>query len=451
MNESLSARSCVRKKPIAVLSTLVFWLGLICIPFDNLPFAPSSGWATIAPIVFFVYLLLELPRLAKVSFSRIPAVVLLVVATVQFANLLIHGITLDALMDGARTLVLGISFYFALVVRYDGEHGRFNDDAKVLYRAYVAAFIYGLVWLFASAFSETLIQMFQAIEKRYYDRLAFSFTEPSFISIHVFGVLFLYTYFVSDRKLAKKMVFLGVLFVVFALITRGSTRMVVDAGVFVLLFLIRSTLVNRHHSVRNLCLWLMALCVIVLVIGSSARVQAILLGGLDGDGSAASRFFRIESMTYGFLADPLTALFGYGQGNMIIPLREGYDQAFANYGSSWMLEVDQLGEAASVGNIFSMPIRLVSDFGLLMTLVFTVFFIVKSREKKIDPFVVLMIAWLYVQFDSYAFYSVWMLLYLVRDYDPRTMGISFFAVVDRWLGGERERRVIPVISKRKSS
>lgn len=419
----------VKGRPYA-LSTFVFYLGLVSIPFDNLLFAPSSGWATVSPIIFFAYVCLNAPKLARVSFSGRFSAVFLAMAAIQCVNLFIHGITIDALMDGLRTFVLGAFFYAALVIRYDSHGERFDGDAKLLYRAYLVAFVYGLVWLFASECYQPLTEAFQSIERRYYPRLAFTFTEPSFISIHVFGVLFLFTYFVSDRKLAKKMVILGLLFAVLAVATKSSTRMIMDAGVFVLLYLIRTTWVNRKHSARVIALWSLVLFAIVIVVASSSRVQAILLGGFDGDGSAASRFFRIETMVYGFLADPLATLFGYGPGNMIVPFQEGYDQALSSYTNSWTKEVDELGVATSLGNIFSMPVRLISDFGLLGTIFFTVFIIMKARQTRIDPFVVVMVAWLYVQFDSYAFYSLWFLLLLFRSYDPKTMGISFFATID---------------------
>lgn len=433
------ARVC--KKPILSLSTFVFYTGLVTIPFDNLLFAPSSGWATVSPIIFFVYACLNARELARVSFSRKCGGVFLLLILVQLANLFIHGLITDALMDGLRTFVLGVFFYFALIIRYDTHADRFNSDAKLLYRAYLVSFIYGVVWLFAFELYQPLLELFQNVERRYYARLAFSFTEPSFISVHVFGVLFLFTYFVSDRKLAKKMIVLGLLFVLLAVATRSSTRMIMDAGVFLLLFLIRSTCLNRKHSMRNAFFWILAFAIIDAAIVSSSRVQSILLGGFNGDGSAASRFFRIESMAYGFMVDPLATLFGYGPGNMIIPFREGYDQALATYTNSWTKEVTELGTTAWIGNIFSMPVRLISDFGLIGMIAITAFFIVATRKKKLDPFVILMIAWLYVQFDSYAFYSAWILLFLARAYDEKTMGTSFYAVMDSLFDRRRFKAV----------
>ncbi len=414
------------------ISTLLFYAGLVAIPFDNLVFAPSGGWATVAPIIFFLYTCFNLPALARVRFSKPLVFAALAIITLQCVNILIYGVTVDALLDALFTFVLGLFFYFALVIRYEQQKASFNKDGTILYRAYVAALVYGLIWLFANAFSPDLIHVFQSIERRYYSRLAFSFTEPSFISLHVFGVLMLYTYFVSDRKLARKMIVLGVLFIVLAVLTKSSARVMLDAGFFFALLLLRFTVQGKRHQARTLFLWIAVVAIAAAVILSSTRIQSILLGGVSEDGSAASRFFRIQSMVIGFMNDPVAALFGYGPGSMHIPFLSGYDQAFATYTNAYMTEVIALGHATSIGNIFSMPVRLASDIGLIATVVLTVLLFMQARRKGIDIMVVLMTMWLYVQFDSYAFYALPLLLLLYRMYDPTKMGMSYFIIDELW-------------------
>lgn len=419
-----------RSKPLSQrltsISTLLFYAGLIAIPFDNLVFAPSGGWATIAPMIFFVYVCFNLPQLARVRFNVPLALGAFAVVALQCVNIFIYGITLDALLDALFTFVLGLFFYFALIIRYEQQKASFNRDATVLYRAYIVAFVYGILWLIATALESDFATWFDAIERRPYPRLAFSFTEPSFISLHVFGVLFLYTYFVSDRRLARKMLILGGLFLVFAIITRSSARAITDAVAFLGLLLARTTWVDRKHSARNIMLWVIIIGLGLVAVFSSSRIQSILTSGISSDGSMASRFFRIEAMFYGFADDPLAMLFGYGPGNMIVPFQEGYDQAFATYTNSYVREVNYLGVAASIDNIYSMPPRLISDLGLIVTLTLTVLLIWGAKCKKIDPCVVIMTLWLYVQFDSYAFYSLWLLIFLYRAYNPKTMGVSYF-------------------------
>lgn len=430
---AISRRLCSKplSQRLASISTLLFYAGLVAIPFDNLPFAPSSGWATIAPIIFFVYVCFNLPELAHIRFNVPLSFGVVAIVALQCVNIFVYGLTMGALLDALFTFVLGLFFYLALLIRYERQKASFDHDGLILYRAYLVAFAYGLLWLFANEVGADAAGMFRSIERRYYDRLAFSFTEPSFITMHIFGVLFLYTYFVSDRKLARKMLILGGLFLFLAIVTKSSARCVIDTAVFIALLLVRTTWVERKHSARNLFLWTAVVMVVVLLILSSTRVQAILLGGFNEDGSAASRYFRIESMLYGFMSDPLAALFGYGPGNMAVPFQEGYDRAFASYDNAYMVEVVSLGLATSIGNIFSMPIRLISDVGLIGTILLTALLFWGARRKGIDPCVILMTMWLYVQFDSYAFYALWMLIYLFRSYDPHTMGASYFALFEK--------------------
>lgn len=37
-----------------------------------------------------------------------------------------------------------------------------------------------------------------------------------------------------------------------------------------------------------------------------------------------------------------------------------------------------------------------------------------------------MVIWNYMKFDSYAFYSLWLFLFLVRKYTPERFGKSYF-------------------------
>lgn len=43
----------------------LFLLGLATIPFDNLPFAPTRGWAAISPIIFWAYCVFNMRLFVK--------------------------------------------------------------------------------------------------------------------------------------------------------------------------------------------------------------------------------------------------------------------------------------------------------------------------------------------------------------------------------------------------
>lgn len=39
---------------------IIFSIGIFLLPFENFFFAPSSGWATVTPIIFAIYILFNL-------------------------------------------------------------------------------------------------------------------------------------------------------------------------------------------------------------------------------------------------------------------------------------------------------------------------------------------------------------------------------------------------------
>lgn len=415
---------------IRSLSTLLFWVGLVLIPFDNLPFAPSAGWATISPFFFFAYVCVNLNALGRIRFRPAYGAGLLLIFAFQGFNLLRYGVHLGALVDTVGTFTLGLFFFLALVIRYEVQKASFNDDAKVLFYAYVVAFIYGIVFLCMVLYTTGAplgeVEAFRHIERRYYWRLSFSFTEPSFVSMHVYGVLFLFTYFVSDRKLARRLILLGLAFTLLSILCKSSARAIVDLAVFGVLLMVHITRAQPKRVVRNVIMWAVVVAACLVVVLTNERLQGIITGGINTDRSMASRMFRIECMVFGFLHDPLGMLFGFGPGNMIVPFQAGYDEARALYTSDYLKEVNYLGAATELDNMFCMPIRLISDFGLPVSLLFLGVIVWWTKKRGIDPCVTIMTLWLYVQSDSYAFFALWLLFYLFRAYDAKTMGVSYF-------------------------
>ena len=107
------------------------------------------------------------------------------------------------------------------------------------------------------------------------------------------------------------------------------------------------------------------------------RVGQIVEKGIYADGSLASRYFRIQSSVYGYIKNPVQTLFGYGMGNSIIPLRAGYSLAKEKYVSSYVKEVNDLGNPDYFDDSVS----------------YEYFFVT---------------LYLYLQFESYAFYALWL-------------------------------------------
>lgn len=395
----------------------IFQLGLVFIPFDNLFFAPSGGWATVAPIIFLLYVLVNI-RCLGVALGKNRNVLVIAVTTIiyQILLLLVNGLKIAALIDSILTLSLGLLFYLALIVRYVVAKRDADVDAYVLYHSYCASFIYGIIRLIVAKLFPAQLYVFRLIEKRFYDRLAFSFTEPSFISVHVFGVLLLFSYLVKKDIIAKKMIRLGFLFCIVSVFANSSARCLIDMVIFVVLLIFKIFFMKRKHIVRNVCVFTGVTVVLMKMISHSSRVLSILSGGMSVDASGASRLFRVNAVLYGFLKEPLRALLGYGMGNLVIPFSNGYADAYAQYHNAYMAEVNMLRNVESLDSIFSFPFKFVAEWGLIVAVILFACIVRKAHKRHVDMFVVAMTMWLYVQFDSYAFYALWILLFIICFY-----------------------------------
>lgn len=393
----------------------LFIIALCTIPFDNLFFAPSRGWATISPILFFIYLVLHWK---SIKINKKVLLFLTIIMIWQVILLFIYGFNFDAFIDSLETIALGITFYYALYLRYTVYKNDPNRDGKYLYIAYLLSFIYGLIKL------TPLAGMLSILEKRTYARLAFSFTEPSFISLHVFGVLFLFTYLVTDEKLANKMITLGICFLGLSMVKNSSSRCIIDVGVFFILFVVSAIVRYKKYMVRNLLIFILCLACVPLLIKQFPRIGSIINAGIYGDASLASRWFRGNAAIKGLELNPLGLLFGFGIGNIYIPFGDGYSLALSQYRNSYLSEVLGLAGTTNITSLYILPLKMIIEFGLVVFLIASKLLI--SKKKSIDGFVLVMTIWLYIQFDSYAFYSIWLITFIIVNQRNMNLGTSYF-------------------------
>lgn len=66
-----------------------------------------------------------------------------------------------------------------------------------------------------------------------------------------------------------------------------------------------------------------------------------------------------------------------------------------------------------------MPIRLISEFGIFIFLLIITYFIYIAKKSNINnKYLILFIFfYLYIQFDSYAFYTLWLVLFTLKYSD----------------------------------
>lgn len=379
-------------------ASLFFYIGLFLIPFDNLVFAPSSGWATIAPFSFLLYFLFNIKNF-RFSYKNI------IVLLIFLFPGPIHGFFYNSFGNVFETIVtvlLGVSFYLSLCV-FSFQHKKTYKKkiCRILFIAYLISFIYGILSVLPI---EGINRLFSLIEKRHYNRLSFTFTEPSFISMHLFGVIFPFAFYCKDKRL----LFLGCLFLIVTLIFGSSIRFIVDcfviAGLYLAFYCYKK---GSFYFICFLCVSIsLAFLIVPLLSMIYPRINEILNGGIYFDASLASRWFRMNAIIHGY--DFSGFVFGYGSSNTWIPFQNGYIFAFNEYSNPFVDEIVGLKNSTD-SSFFCLPLRVISEIGFIGFL----FLIISLFDSKHSLYF-LIIFWLYLQFDSYAFYALWIYIFVAK-------------------------------------
>lgn len=389
------------KKYHLKLDDCIFYLGVFFIPFDNLFFAPSEGWATVAPIIFFFYVLCNL-NFVKLN-KKVLKFVLLLIGLSLF-NYIFYPPVLSAFADTAISLVLGISFFLSIYIHFFVKKKKATLFLKVLFIAYLISYFYGILSLFNISFIDNIMSF---LEKRSYDRLQFTFTEPSFISMHLYGVILPVIILFKEYKEKKYLIILLIIYGVTALLFCESSRFIIDTVIITVVlyiyWLIKFKCKLQYKLLSILLLILFGL-IIIIVFWHDDRIGNILSNGIYADASLAARWFRINAIIKGILQNPLSILLGFGFSNTHYPFNIGYDAAYIEYSNQYLYEIESIRNTVDP-SFFCGHIRVIADFGVLVYL-YLFYMLYKQKNKNILVCVIVM--YLYLQFDSYAFYTIWL-------------------------------------------
>lgn len=401
---------------------LIYKIAIITIPFDNLFFAPSAGWATISPILFFIYNILNLKKTLYILIKKEKKIITSIYIIIMYSLFLyfIYPIKISNMVDVIQTIVLGISFYVAMINRYIINKNEFEKDIKILIASYGISFLYGCIKYISLEFNiNTLLELFSLVEKRSYQRVAFSFTEPSFIAMHLFGVLVPVYYLSNSKKIKRRIILLIVMFSSITLMSQSTARFLIDLFVISVMYMFY-VIINKHIKIgyKFMAIYFIISVILVSLVGfnfevKNDRINGILTKGVYSDASLAARYFRINASIKGYIKNPIKMLFGAGMGNAYIFLEEGYDDAFEEYDHEYKSEVIELKNSKS-GQLFSMPIRIISEYGMVIFIILSISLIMYSIKMKSNIILLCIISYLYIQFDSYAFYSMWLYIFYLK-------------------------------------
>lgn len=423
----------------------LFFLAATTLPFENLFFAPSSGWATVTPLILFLYAILNLHYL-RPHFPLIKKIFLFFLGFSILGTLTMlffHG-RFDDYIAAFVPLTLGFTCLLSFLEFYTKQGSKFKQKlnllTSIIIASYLISLLIGLAEYFALKYnlpgiSDALGFLF----KRNYlakNRVQFFFTEPSFIGMHLFGIL-LPLFWLTKRH---ALLFLIILYSYSAILFGAGVRIILD--IFLIAIILSFYYLRKVKDKLFIPLGIVAIILFITSVSAvNGRFHKIFFGflnspgisldceleenqnteeclallrksGINSDGSFASRVFRIKSTVFGYAKSPIGFLTGYGLGNSIHPARLGHAKAKKDYKSSYMKEVNDLAnpEYHDDSVSYCLYTRIISEFGIFALLLGLSFLYNLARKSTLDYKYhhLLILLYLYLQFESLSFYAIWL-------------------------------------------
>ena len=404
---------------------IIFKIAIILLPFDNLFFAPSKGWATITPIIFFIYLLfnikyiIQLIKKAKKSTIILIFISFFTIILLSISAYFLYGIHISSTFDTAVSIFLGICSLLAFDIYFIQKKNKIEDITKLLIQAYMVSIIIGWIQFITIKLNIIpLYKIFDFLSMRNYmntGRVQFSFTEPSFIGMHIFGVLLPLYLITKEKNILKIIVF----FIISNFIFNSSVRFIFDSIIVIIILAIFYMI--RHKETKKL-VSIIAICIGILLLtyATNTRIRNIVDKGIYADSSLSTRYFRLTSSLYGYMNYPYGFIFGYGMGNSIIPMKSGYYQALSNYKNDYLVEIEGIIDPTNFDSnaSFCLFTRIISEYGIIIFILIIIctYILMSKSNFKYKYELLLITVYLYLQFDSYAFYTIWIFITILLNY-----------------------------------
>lgn len=377
-------------------------IGFFLMPFENFIFAPSYGWATITPIIFFLYIIMNFKLLYKSIYRYSGAIILLLTGIgINIFNALLFppqnpGMYFFRAVNAIISYGMGLVSLYAFDIYFLQKNNKIQKVEKIIIFSYYIALFFGVVQFF--------------------------FTEPSFIGMHLFGIL-LPVYLLGKNTKIRNLIFV---FSAFSVIFGCGVKIILDIIIALAIIILYSINFRKARSVFTVIVLALILTASFSYVyhsssRASERLQKIIHEGVYADGSLASRWFRINASLEGYKTDLVHAAFGYGMGNSSLALEKGYQKAKSQYTNSFDKEVNDLEFATSNSNdntTHCMYTRLITEYGFI---IFSgmMFYWLKMyqsiKDRKWKAFFMIMV-YLYLQFDAYGFYTYWLFFIIYKKH-----------------------------------
>ena len=370
-------------------SDWLWYAALATLPVDGTVFGVRMAyWSPIAPLLFLAYAVCN-GRRSLTLLRRHPTLIglpftCMLVSMFGWCTIGVHP---SHATQSLLALACASATFVAFALAWSVKQLPWRASITVVVAAYGAAFAFGAVtWLVQPDHLDIAILraplMNLYLRQYFVFRPQFLFAEPSYIGVHVFGVLLPLYWLSRDRRLPW---IIG-MFAAGSVAMGCGVRIVLDCIVAAVVCLVMT--VPWHRSARLLRdrpRTLVVTLVGCLAVGGTAvalmaaqpRIHALLSHGLlAGDVSMSARLFRSLAPMVAALHDPWHLLFGFGAGNVGEAMMRGYADAstwYLAHGGMMTGEIAQLADPYApvsnrAGNVFTMNayVSFVTEFGLAL-------------------------------------------------------------------------------------
>ena len=404
-------------------SDYVLYVALALLPVDGLKIGFSMPyWNPISPVLFALYVAMNRRFMARVV-QRFPFWFLMSAALIPIS--LFGWMTVAfhpwAAIVTFAAIALGLCCLAALDIALRLKRLPVRGLITVLALAYWCSFLVGVVeFISIKAHLEALHGMFIAIMQRNYVavRVQFLFAEPSYIGMHLYGVLLPVYWLTRDRRLAL----LIPCFAIGSIAMGAGSRIIVDtvvAGLASSAILIPWKRLGVAPLIRRIAGTVALTIVLFSAALTNPRFQSIWEHGpWNGDISASARLFRSFSPLLAGLHDLPHLVLGFGAGNLSEAMQRGYPYTIdvvRGQGGSANKEIRGLDHAGA--GVFSMDayVSILAEFGLIVLAFLAVALVRRTLRHRGETLTVavwlLTLAYLYAQFEAYAFYAFWLFVW----------------------------------------
>lgn len=422
---TMSQKSAIISDP----SDLLFYAALMLLPVDGtVAGIPLPYWTPLSPWLFLAYALVNARLLRTVARRYLPFVLFpLLLVLLSFYGWTTIGFHGWAAARSIGSVVLGLACLASLEIALRIKRLPWKPMVTVLVATYSCAFVVGAVqWAGVQWHVAGIRQFFARLMYRNYtgERPQFLFAEPSYIGMHLFGVLLPVYWLTRDRRVAV----LVPVFAVGSLLMGAGTRIVIDSVVAGVLWLVASINFRRRGATIGAVAGVGAVAAgAVAAVFLNPRLNKLATDGLlNGDQSMSARIFHMLAPAWAWKHDLWHTLFGWGVGNISNAVRAGYWGARRWYDARGGLvngEIRGLENPPTDAFTMSAYVSFITEFGalamLLVVLLVVALLTVNHAWNRTTVCWLVLVAYLYVQFEAYGFYALVLLVWGAKRLDTQ--------------------------------